>query len=106
MSSQAEEDYVALVNTVESIFNLRGIVVSAVYVRKDLMEWIRKQANAPFQWQKSVEFEQYGNVLIRTTKSGNERVTMQPYGAVKPIPVKTKYSGESPWKVVCGLASD
>lgn len=102
MTTEMEEDYSALVRTIESIFDLRGIAVSAVYVRKDLMEWIRSQANACLEWQRSNEFER-GDVLIRTTKAGNERVTMQPYGAEKPIPVKTQYSGKAPWKIVVAL---
>lgn len=99
-----EEHWEALVNTIESIYDLRGIIVTAVYLRRDLMEWVRSQATS-LQWQRSVDFDE-GNVVIRKTKSGAERVTMQPYGAERPIPVKGKYSGGTPWKVVCAEGGD
>lgn len=98
-----EEHYESLVNTIESIYDLRGICVTAVYVRDDLMEWIRKQGSPRFSWERSVVFEERGNVAFHKTKNKTERVTMQPYGARKPIPVKGKYSGSTPWKVVCTL---
>ena len=45
-----------------------------------------------------------GKVEYHETKTG-ERMTFQPYGADR-IPIKAKYSGQNPWKIVCGYQKE
>ena len=89
-----EADLYALSNVIYHVCGLRGIGVSAVYVDADLMAFIRGET-----WESCVECDRAG-VKVEKTRNGSERVTIQPYGTLKPIPVKEKYSGKSSWKAV------
>lgn len=98
------QDFVALVSTIQSVYDLRGIGVQAVYVCKGLWDWMyAMESRKPMRGGCWLEGEQYydeANVVWKTTRSGAERVTMRPYGVDHGIPVKIKHSGKQPWKFV------
>ena len=93
-------DLAALSATVSSVLELRGIGVYAAYVNPDLMEFLRGETR-----ESCMEYD-YAGVLFGKTRIGLERVTIQPYGAVKPIPVKVKFTGANPWKVTIGYKKE
>lgn len=93
-------DLANLSATVSSVLGLRGMGVSAVYVSPALMDFLRGETR-----ESCMEYD-YAGVLFRKTRTGLERVTIQPYGTAKPIPVKTKYSGKNPWKATIGYRKD
>jgi tRNA C32,U32 (ribose-2'-O)-methylase TrmJ len=95
-----KRDLAALSAAVSSVLALRGIGVSAVYVKPCLMNFLRGETR-----ESCMEYD-YAGVLFGKTRTGLERVTIQPYGAVNPIPVKTKYSGVNPWKATIGYRKD
>lgn len=88
MNAGAEADFDALSATISSVYGLRGIGVSAAYVSRGMWEWMQEQHRA------EVEFH--------TTKTGALAATMKPFGVGRSIPVKVKYSGSNPWKIVVG----
>ena len=98
------DDFTALSTTISSIYDLRGIGVQAVYVRDDLWEWMREMENRKGSrygfWFPSEQSYDEAEVVWKETRSGAVRVTMKPYGADHSIPVKQKYSGKQPWKIV------
>lgn len=107
MYDRLESFFNDLSTTVQSIYDLRGIGVSAVYVSPELFSWMREQcANKEKNWL-GVKWCQHfdeAKVECHATKTG-ERMTFQPYGADR-IPIKAKFSGENPWKIVCGYRKE
>lgn len=106
MSGEMESDFQALVATIGSIYELRGIGVSAVYVSADMMRWMRDRARDRDKTYvlHCQAFDEAGVEFGKTLK-GNERVVMNPVGAGR-LPVKTKYSGGNPWKIVVGYRKE
>lgn len=112
----AAREFQELTTTVSSIYDLRGIGVSAVYVSENLWIWMREQSNlVPFDaesnnWpmlnnRRADQYYSEAEVKFHKTKTGSLTATMQPYGADR-IPVKVKYSGTNPWKIVCGYRKE
>ena len=97
-------DFEALSTTISSIYDLRGIGVSAVYVSVDLWCWIRvaedRKNRRHGYWLCGEQSYDESGVKYKVTPSGVERVTIKPYGADHNIPVKPKYIGKQPWKIV------
>lgn len=97
-------DFESLSTTISSVYDLRGIVVQAVYVRDDLWAWMRdtedrKGSRYGFCFPGEQSYDE-AEVVWKETRSGTVRVTMKPYGADHNIPIKQKYSGKQPWKIV------
>ena len=107
MKDEIAQDFESLSVTISSIYDLRGIGVSAVYVSRELWNWMREQSKlVPFH--EEGDADQYyseAEVKFYKTKTRALKATMQPYGA-DCIPVKVKYSGKNPWKLVCGYRKD
>lgn len=107
MYDRLERNFNDLYRTVQSIYDLRGIGVSAVYVDQELFDWMHEQCdNKEKNWM-GVKWCQYfdeANVECHATKTG-ERMTFQPYGADR-IPIEAKYSGQNPWNIVCGYREE
>ena len=108
--SNATEDFKSLVTTIESIYDLRGIGVSAVYVDRDLWEYMVNQSRLPpFNTNPNCADQCFTEVdpKVSTTHDGRRviRITIKPYGADR-IPVKLKYSGSNPWKAVVTYRKD
>lgn len=105
LESSPAYDFESLSTTISSVYDLRGIGVQAVYVRYDLWAWMRetedRKCNGRYGFLMSGE-QSYdaAEVAWKETRSGAVRVTMKPYGADHNIPVKQKYSGKQPWKIV------
>ena len=116
MKTGIAADFLALSTTISSIYDLRGIGVSAVYVSPDMWEWMRdqeyKKANTTrclITGYRLVHPDQYydeSGAEFHITKSGNEVATMKPYGANRKIPVKVKYTGDGPWEIVVGYEKE
>lgn len=108
MKEQIEYDFDALAATVESIYGLRGIGVSAVYVSQALYDWMclqfRNKANG---WTSSHWCQCFdeSRVECHETKTGALRMTFKPYGADR-IVIRVKYTGKNPWKIVCGYRKE
>lgn len=98
------QDFVALVNTIQSVYDLRGIGVQAVYVSKGLWDWMRgMESRKPMRgdcWLEGEQCYDEADVAWKTARSGALSVTVSPCGADHNIPVKIKYSGKQPWKIV------
>lgn len=107
MYDRLERNFNDLSRTVQSIYDLRGIGVSEVYVSPELFGWMLEQcANKAKNWL-GVKWCQYfdeANVECHATENG-DRMTFKPYGADR-IPIKAKFTGESPWKIVCGYRDE
>lgn len=109
--NENKRDFEALSNTIISIYDLRGIGVSAAYVSNSLWKWMLDEYA---RLEKYGTWQKYGSCSqcfdeakpeLKKTKTGAIRFTIQPYGADK-IPVKPKYSGKNPWKIVCGYRKE
>ena len=98
---QIKRDFDALVTTIQSIYDLRGIGVSAAYISKQMMDWMRQCYGLKenmFWVVKSQMFDE-AEVVFKEKPKGGESVSFKPFGADR-IPVKVKYSGKNPWKIV------
>ena len=107
MCERLEGYFNDLSTTVQSIYDLRGIGVSAVYVSPELFDWIHEQCDNKTKNWLDVKWCQHfdeAKVEYHETKTG-ERMTFQPYRADR-IPIKAKYSGQNPWKIVCGYRKE
>ena len=107
MCERLEGYFNDLSTTVQYIYNLRGIGVSAVYVNQELLDWMHEQCDNKAKNWLGVKWCQHfddAKVEYHATKTG-ERMTFQPYGADR-IPIKVKYSGQNPWKIVCGYRDE
>ena len=93
-------DLAYLSATVSRVLGMLNMGVYAVYVNPDLMDFLRGETR-----ESCMEYD-YAGVLFGKTRMGLERVTIQPYGAAKPIPVKTKFTGANPWKITIGYRKD
>lgn len=94
------QDFEALICTIQSIYDLKGIGVEAVYVCEDLWKWMeemerRRKRNVGY-W---VKGEQYYNEAAPVWHSIS-LLSIQPYGAYTCIPIMVKNTGEHPWEVV------
>lgn len=108
MIDEIAKDFESLSVTISSIYDLRGIGVSAAYVSKELWEYMVNQSLLPpFGSCMNCADQYYSEAEVKfyKTKTGALKATMQPYGA-DCIPVKVKYSGKNPWKLVCGYRKD
>jgi hypothetical protein len=107
--SNGEKDFQALIATIESIYDLRGIGVSAAYVSRELWEYMVHQSLLPpfgSSWNCADQYFTEAEPEVSTTQDGKvKRITIKPYGADR-IPVKVKYSGSNPWKVVATYRKD
>ena len=107
--SNAKEDFEALVTTIESIYDLRGIGVSAAYVGRELWDYMVNQSLLPpfgSCWNCADQYFTEAEPKVSTTQDGKVRqITIKPYGADR-IPVEVKYSGSNPWKVVATYRKD
>lgn len=107
MCERLEGYFNDLSTTVQSIYDMRGIGVSAVYVNQELFDWVHEQCDNKAKNWLGVKWCQHfdeAKVEYHATKTG-ERMTFQPYGADR-IPIKVKYSGQNPWKIVCGYRKE
>lgn len=103
------EDFEALCVTISSIYDLRGIGVQAAYVSDALWNWMREaedRKNGGSYWRTGEQRYNEVNVEWKTTKTGALRLTIWPYGSDHAIPVKPKYSGKKPWKIVVTYRED
>lgn len=95
------EDFQALSKTISSIYELHRLGVTAIYVCRELWEWMQyhecKSPTLRLPIDKS--YEESG-AEFHSTKNGTMVATMKPLGADSKIPVKVKFSGNTPWKVV------
>jgi len=101
-------DFDALSATVQSIYGLRGIGVSAVYVDQILYDWMMEQCqNKTNGWQGSRWQQCFddSDVECHRTKNGSIRMTFKPYWCDR-IPIRVKHTGENPWKIVCGYRKE
>ena len=107
--ANAKEDFKALVRTIESIYDLRGIGVSAVFVSRELWEYMVTQSLLPHFGTCLVCADQYfteAEPKVSTARDGKvKRITIKPYGANR-MPVKVKYVGNNPWQVVAEYRKD
>lgn len=98
------EDFQTLSTTISSIYDLRGIGVQAVYVSSDLWQWMREMEDRTTlhlsYWVPGEQYYQEAEVKWKTRYGGSSSCTIKPYGADHNIPVKIKYSGKQPWKIV------
>ena len=113
---KAAEDFAALSTTITSVYDLRGIGVSAVYVGRETWDWMQEQDAKKRNTTRSLvtgyrlvhpdqDYDE-ADVEFHKTKSGALVATMKPYGADRKIPVKVKFSGECPWKIVVGYKKE
>ena len=104
---QIKRDFDALVTTIQSVYDLRGIGVSAAYVSQDMMNWMRQCSGLKENmfWVIRTQMFDESEVEFKKTARGNVSVSFKPYGADR-IPVKLKYSGKNPWKIVVGYRDE
>ena len=99
-----------LVTTIESVYDLRGIGVSAAYVDEAIWKWMYKQSLLPPFGTSYKSADQYfteSEAMVKTAQDGKViRASFKPYGATRRIPIKVKYSGKNPWKVVVGYREE
>ena len=105
-----------LSTTISSVYDLRGIGVSAVYVGREIWDWMQDQDAKRLNTTRSLitgyllvrpaQSYEEADVEFHRTKSGALVATMKPYGADRKIPVKVKFSGECPWKIVVGYKKE
>lgn len=104
-----EKDFEALSVTISSIYDLRGIGVSAVFVCSMMWEYmVRQSLLPPFGscWNCADQYFTEAKPKVSTTKDGKvKRITIQPYGADR-IPVKVKYLGGYPWRILVSYRKD
>lgn len=95
-----------LVTTIESVYDLRGMGVSAAYVDEAIWKWMYKQSLLPTFGTAYYCADQYfteSEAVVKTTPDGKvNRASFKPYGATRRIPIKVKYTGKNPWKIVVG----
>ena len=102
-----KRDFDALVTTIQSVYDLRGIGVSAAYVSQQIMEYMLWQYHARETnfWNFSHQMFDESEVEFTKSARGNMSVSFKPFGADR-IPIKVKYSGKNPWKIVVGYRND
>lgn len=109
MKDEIAKDFESMSVTISSIYDLRGIGVSAAYVSKELWEYMVNQSLLPpfgSCWNCADQYFTEAEPKVSTTQDGRvKRITIKPYGADR-IPVKVKYSGGNPWKVVVTYRKD
>jgi len=95
--NNVESSFIELTGLVDKICgDFYSVKVAAVYVHKDMMDWLLNlESSESWAWER-------GGIQVHKTKTGSEVVTMRPYGMGDKIPVKGKYSGHGPWKIVLG----
>lgn len=80
---QIKRDFDALVTTIQSVYDLRGIGVSAAYVSQDIMDWMR-QCNGLKEnmcWFVRSQMFDESEVVFKKNARGSESVSFQPFGA-------------------------
>lgn len=105
-----------LSTTISSVYDLRGIGVSAVYVGREIWDWMQEQDAKRLDTTRSLitgcrlvcsaQSYEEADVEFHKTKTGSLVATMKPYGVKRRLPVKVKFSGESPWKIVVGYKKE
>lgn len=109
-----EGDFIALCTTISSVYDLRGIGVSAAYVSREMWDWMQEQNRERLNIKRDIFGNPYTYAAqcfidvaaeFHHTKSGSLAVTIKPYGSER-IPVKVKYSGKNPWKITVGYRKE
>lgn len=106
MTKDPRSDFDALVTTVSSIYDLRGIGVASVSVVPEIWDWMVEQSRKkPFgeSWDSASQTFTYSDVIVRelgNNEDGSIRrtISIKPYGSDR-IPVKIKHGGVKPWRI-------
>lgn len=116
MEQGIEKIFEELSTTISSIYDLRGIGVSAVYVGREIWDWMQEQDAKRLnttrilitgnRLMRPAQCYEEADVEFHKTKTGSLVATMKPYGVKRRLSVKVKFSGESPWKIVVGYKKE